>query len=698
MVGDDDQSIYSWRGANFENLRLFEQDFPEYAEIKLEQNYRSTSRILAVANGLIRNNTTRKPKSLWSSLGEGEQVTVVLPEDETQEAEYIAGAIRSAALRQRLPLSQFGVLVRTNSLTRALEEAFVRENLPYAVSGGMSFFQRAEVKDLLAYLRVMANPDDEVSLVRILNTPRRGIGRRTLEAAVQTARARTCSLFGALNVLQAGEAGSALAEKTREPIGEFLELLEEFRDRFHKGKRQMAAALRDLVDRIDYWGHLVQENPKGSVARWKLANVESLVDSLAAYEQDPDNLDPSLYQYLNRVTLASREDGQGEDGEQKVQLMTIHAAKGLEFDTVFVAAVEKDLIPHARAVEEGEANMEEERRLFLRGADPRQTPPDPERLPGSPPARGAQRGAAFRLHRGAPPRAAGLPGAGGEGAGPRGRLAAVRADERGYREARPPVSRVEPVLLRVEAIHAGLRAEAFLALKCPTISRTRLKQKIMTGEVRVNGNRLATSTRLRAGDLLAARLAGGARPPGGAGGALRGRQSSGGEQAGRAGHPPGRRPPAGDAHPERAPRFPRPDPAQPGGGRSGLLPQPGASPGPLYKWCSAHRQGPPDPGGHAPPAGRRGVRQALSRPGMRRGGLPCRLPAREDRGAHRPGPVQPGAAQALYPAGRPAARSRNTRCWSASRGTPCWPPIRSPDGSTRSGCTWPHWVTPCGET
>ena len=369
VVGDDDQSIYSWRGANFENLRLFERDFPEYQEIKLEQNYRSTARILSVANGLIRNNTARKPKALWSSLGEGEAVTVVLPEDETREGEYIAGSIRAAALRQRVPLGQFGVLVRTNSLTRALEEAFVRENLPYAVSGGMSFFQRAEVKDLLAYLRVLANPDDEVSLVRILNTPRRGIGRRTLEAAVHTARSRSCSLFGALNLLHSGGAGGAggaeaPADKVREPIGEFLELLEEFRDRFHKGKRQMAAALRELVDRIDYWGHLVQENPKGSVARWKLANVESLVDSLAAYEQDPDNLDPTLYKYLNRVTLASREDGQGEDGRQKVQLMTIHAAKGLEFDTVFVAAVEKDLIPHARALEEGEANTEEERRLF----------------------------------------------------------------------------------------------------------------------------------------------------------------------------------------------------------------------------------------------------------------------------------------------------------------------------------------------
>ena len=363
VVGDDDQSIYSWRGANFENLQLFEQDFPGYLEIKLEQNYRSTARILAAANGLIRNNAARKPKTLWSSLGEGESVTVVQPQDESREGEYIAGRIRAAALKERVPLSQFGVLVRTNSLTRALEEAFVHENLPYAVSGGMSFFQRAEVKDLLAYLRVIANPDDEVSLVRILNTPRRGIGRRTLEAAVETARARSCSLFGALSALLAA-ADSPLAEKAREPIAEFLELLEEFRERFRKTKRQMAAAFRDLVTRIDYWGHLVLDNPKAAVARWKLANVESLVDSLAAYEQDPDNLDPSLYHYLNRVTLMSQEDSQDQDGQQKVQLMTIHAAKGLEFDTVFVSAVEKDLIPHARAVEEGEANYEEERRLF----------------------------------------------------------------------------------------------------------------------------------------------------------------------------------------------------------------------------------------------------------------------------------------------------------------------------------------------
>jgi DNA helicase-2/ATP-dependent DNA helicase PcrA len=174
------------------------------------------------------------------------------------------------------------------------DTSFVRENLAYTVSGVMSFCQRAEVKDFLAYLRVLANPEDDVSLLRIVNTPRRGIGRRTLEAVV-------------------------------------------------------AAALSDLAERLDYRAHLAQENPKGSVARWKMSNVESLADSLAAVEEDPDNLDPGLFQYLNRISLLTREDAQDQDGGERVQLMTIHAAKGLEFDTVFIAGVERDLIPHAAA-------------------------------------------------------------------------------------------------------------------------------------------------------------------------------------------------------------------------------------------------------------------------------------------------------------------------------------------------------------
>jgi DNA helicase-2/ATP-dependent DNA helicase PcrA len=374
VVGDDDQSIYSWRGAHFENILMFERDFPEYVEIKLEQNYRSTRKILLVANQLIRHNQARKGKKLWSGLAEGEQVTVSFPETELQEGEQIAAAIRTLALKERVPLSEFGVLVRTNSLTRALEEAFVRENLLYQVSGGMSFFQRQEVKDILSYLRLVANPDDDISLLRIVNTPRRGIGKRSLEAVVETARARECSLYSAMSALAAeaggeprrGAAGGAPTthqDKAAGVLAEFVGLVEEYRRRFLGGGK-LAETLSRLIEEIGYWGHLVQENPRGAVARWKLANVEGLIDSLASYEEDPDNVDPGLFDYLNRISLLTRDNREELDGQQKVNLMTIHAAKGLEFDTVFVAGLEEGIVPHARALEEGESNLEEERRLF----------------------------------------------------------------------------------------------------------------------------------------------------------------------------------------------------------------------------------------------------------------------------------------------------------------------------------------------
>jgi DNA helicase-2/ATP-dependent DNA helicase PcrA len=373
VVGDDDQSIYSWRGAHFENILQFERDFPSYQEIKLEQNYRSTRKILLAANRVILHNKNRKGKSLWSGLSEGESVVLVTPENEQREGEFIAERIRSLALKERVPLNQFGVLVRTNGQTRAIEEAFVRQNLLYQVSGGMSFFQRKEVKDILAYLKVMANPDDDVNLLRIINTPRRGVGKKTLEAIVATARGRSCSLYSALSALQASAALPAsavsgteiasLPDKATEVLGEFIELIESFRSRFFK-KGQLASTLGALVEELDYWSYLVQEHSRPEVARWKYGNVEGLMDSISNYEEDPDNPDPNLYEYLNRVTLVSRDNLEDAAGRGRVNLMTIHAAKGLEFDTVFLAGLEKGLIPHARSVEEGAHNLEEERRLF----------------------------------------------------------------------------------------------------------------------------------------------------------------------------------------------------------------------------------------------------------------------------------------------------------------------------------------------
>lgn len=367
VVGDDDQSIYSWRGAHFENILQFERDFPAFQEVKLEQNYRSTRKILLTANRVIHNNRNRKGKNLWSGLADGESVVLNFPENEQKEGEFIAETIRSLALKQRIPLNQFGVLVRTNGLTRAIEEAFVRQNLLYQVSGGMSFFQRKEVKDILAYLKVMANPDDDMNLLRIINTPRRGIGKKAMEAIVAAARSRECSLYSALNALHtspdSGAEIASLPEKAPAVLGEFSELIESFRSRFLKS-RQLASTLGALVEELDYWSYLVQEHSRPEVARWKYGNVEGLMDSISTYEEDPDNLDPNLYDYLNRITLVSRDNLEEQSGQERVNLMTIHAAKGLEFHTVFIAGLEKGLIPHARSLEEGEHSVEEERRLF----------------------------------------------------------------------------------------------------------------------------------------------------------------------------------------------------------------------------------------------------------------------------------------------------------------------------------------------
>ena len=376
VVGDDDQSIYSWRGASYENIVSFEKDFPGFHQVTLEQNYRSTKIILRAANALIACNANRKPKQLWSGLPEGEPIELFAAETEREEAEHIVSRIRALRIRESLKFRDFAVLLRANHLTRAIEEAFVEERIPYQVSGGMSFFERQEVRDMLSYLKLIANADDDTSLLRVANTPRRGIGKKALEKATEHASRLHCSLFSAFSALASSTGGSAakggagLEEKLRSAVGEFTQLVGEFREKFLSG-RKMAQTLRELVEEIDYWGHLVSENRDArnkDVVKWKFANVEALIGSLADYEEDPDKASPSLFDYLTRVALASRDEpdekGTEAAAEGRVNLMTIHAAKGLEFPAVFVAAVEQGLIPHARSMEEENPNLEEERRLF----------------------------------------------------------------------------------------------------------------------------------------------------------------------------------------------------------------------------------------------------------------------------------------------------------------------------------------------
>jgi DNA helicase-2/ATP-dependent DNA helicase PcrA len=379
VVGDDDQSIYSWRGANYGNILKFEQDFPGTKEIKLEQNYRSTTTILEAANGVISNNTKRKKKSLWSGNKEGKPIELVYPRNESEEADFIAARIRDLRFGEKLKYDDFGVLVRTNPMMRGIEEAFLAENIPYRVSGGTSFFQHKEIKDVISYLRLIANHDDDVNLLRIINTPRRGIGKGGIEGIAEHARGHHSSLWDAMLVLRNTMVNGQLSMfsgqdahshgKVKVEIDEFMKLIERFREEMLGRRGQKGWALsqkvRVLVDTIDYWSYLVSEYSKQEkTARWKFANIEYLIQSVERWERDPDNLDPGLYQYLNRISLITRDDGEDEAGKGKVNLMTIHAAKGLEFPVVFIAGAEEGIIPHARSIEDGEGSVEEERRLF----------------------------------------------------------------------------------------------------------------------------------------------------------------------------------------------------------------------------------------------------------------------------------------------------------------------------------------------
>lgn len=348
VVGDDDQSIYSWRGANYENIVQFEKDFPEVKEIKLEQNYRSTGTILDAANSIISHNTKRKKKNLWSKSGEGNPIELSYPNNEIKEAQFIAETITLLRMQDDLSYGDFGILVRTNSLTTAIEDALLMNGIPYAVSGGQSFFQRKEIKDIIAYLRVITNPDDDISLLRIINTPRRGIGKKALEQITELGKKEKCSVFAAMQKLDKYE--------------DFVNMITAYKGKFLSGKN-LAATLNALVDEIHYWDHLITEYQKNEKeAKWKYKNILTFISLLDRWEQENEE-EESIYSYLNKITLITRDDDQDTEGG-KVGLMTIHAAKGLEFKVVFLAGCEDAIIPHARALEEDPANIEEERRLF----------------------------------------------------------------------------------------------------------------------------------------------------------------------------------------------------------------------------------------------------------------------------------------------------------------------------------------------
>ncbi len=362
VVGDDDQSIYSWRGANYQNIINFEKDFPELSEVMLEQNYRSTKNILAAANKLISHNKHRKNKNLWTGEESGRSIEIFYPDNEIKEAEFIAEMIKTFSMKEHLKYHDFGVLVRTNSLSTLIENAFLSENIPYKVSGGKSFFQRKEIKDIVAYLRVLDNPDDNINLLRILNTPRRGIGNVTLKLIRNLAEKQNYSLYSAMVALS-WASDTAVTHKAKESIDDFINLIETFREKIAEGAK-LVPTVQDLIETIDYWGYLLMEHQKNEkVAKWKYKNIGIFLDIFERWEKNPDNPDKNLGNFLNRITLITRDDD-SDDEKGKINLMTIHASKGLEFKIVFLAGVENGIIPHARSLEENPDNIEEERRLF----------------------------------------------------------------------------------------------------------------------------------------------------------------------------------------------------------------------------------------------------------------------------------------------------------------------------------------------
>ncbi len=353
VVGDDDQSIYGWRGADIRNILEFKKDFPDAEVVKLEQNYRSTSNILDAANAVISNNESRMEKALWTDLGEGEKIKFCSAGDEREESAWVCERIRS--LHQKgLPYSQIAVLYRMHAQSRVPEEMLMRAGIPYRIYGGTRFYDRKEIRDIIAYLRLLVNPLDEVALKRIINVPKRAIGDATVAMLEQHSYDNNMPLFRALTDLP-----EALSSRPRKCVGGFVEMM----DKLVALKEQMP--LTELVQFVlDETGLLSQfENTNDEELIAKRENVMEFVGAVQEFENLAE--ETTLEAFLENVALVSDLDMQ-EDAPQYVTLMTLHSAKGLEYDAVFIIGMEEGVFPSLRSLTDDE-RMEEERRLCYVG-------------------------------------------------------------------------------------------------------------------------------------------------------------------------------------------------------------------------------------------------------------------------------------------------------------------------------------------
>jgi DNA helicase-2/ATP-dependent DNA helicase PcrA len=357
VTGDPDQSIYGWRGADLNNILDFEKDYPNVKTVRLEQNYRSTPNVLRVADQLIRHNRRRKPKKLFTDNDEGVPVILRFYEDGYQEADSIVDEIANAVMTQGLRPSDFAIFCRMNAMTRSLEHAFRNRSIPYQIVNGLEFYQRREIKDLLAYLHLINNPNHDVALTRIINVPTRGIGAKTVE------RIRNHADQHGITMLESARQADhiqGLAKRSATMVRKFIKIHDNLSV---KATAPLEDLLRFLVDEIDFEQHLEKTSVDQHDGN-SLANVDELISAAVEFDrQHPD--DGSLEAFLEQVALVADTDA-FDGSNERVTLMTLHAAKGLEFPHVFIIGVEDDMLPHKRS-KESEPELEEERRLLFVG-------------------------------------------------------------------------------------------------------------------------------------------------------------------------------------------------------------------------------------------------------------------------------------------------------------------------------------------
>jgi len=360
VVGDDDQSIYAWRGANPQNLALLQKDFPQLEVVKLEQNYRSTGRILKAANQLIKNNSHIFVKNLWSDHNFGDPIQILELANEEEESERIAAEMITLHFNKGIPYHDFAVLYRGNHQSRSVEKAMLANNIPFRVSGGTSFFSRAEIKDMMAYFRLISNSDDDNAFLRIVNVPRREIGATTLEKLGTIASQQQCSLFEAINEQWLPV---EMAKRGVKVLLQFKNLIETVSKQLQQ--QNIESVLLNFINKMGYEYWLLENSSSDKLADFKWSNVKDLIQWVSKMAVDDQGQEVELAAIVNKLMLRELIDQQQQEEQDCVELMTLHAAKGLEFNRVYLIGMEEEIIPHRSSMDEG--NLEEERRLAYVG-------------------------------------------------------------------------------------------------------------------------------------------------------------------------------------------------------------------------------------------------------------------------------------------------------------------------------------------